>query len=370
MKDNWNELFDSMKEEDILRNLPEDLPEMEEELAAKRIANRVTQELQIDMGLQKNRRRKRILAAAVCVIAVVGIFGHRPIMAAFERLFHDLPGVGVYINEEDVKVYEVQIDDPSMEKDGVKIELKNFYSASNQIFGDVVITGTDLITWGEDYNLEEYDNNLDILEKKFYPTWYYGDTERKMITGSLSGTGDDDERYVRFCMRCEEYLRLEQGFDTYQIQIAGFDERFTLKIVEPKSANTPEEIGYAVTKNDTSVIGRAFIRENDRIEVEHFVIPSNEVKRAEEKWRRFQLTKISYNFDYENYFYIENADGERMKGEYEALGNGGKHLLQGTEKAMEMDEPYIIEVTVNPKNMVLPMVMPGKGIGDYVEFKE
>ena len=113
MKDNWNELFDSMKEEDILRNLPEDLPEMEEELAAKRIANRVTQELQIDMGLQKNRRRKRILAAAVCVIAVVGIFGHRPIMAAFERLFHDLPGVGVYINEEDVPVLDAWRKDPA-----------------------------------------------------------------------------------------------------------------------------------------------------------------------------------------------------------------------------------------------------------------
>ena len=39
MKDNWNELFDSMKEEDILRNLPENFPEMEDELAAKRIEN-------------------------------------------------------------------------------------------------------------------------------------------------------------------------------------------------------------------------------------------------------------------------------------------------------------------------------------------
>ena len=46
MKDNWNELFDSLKEEDILRNLPEDLPAMEEELTAKRIENRVMQELQ------------------------------------------------------------------------------------------------------------------------------------------------------------------------------------------------------------------------------------------------------------------------------------------------------------------------------------
>ena len=58
MKDNWNELFDSMKEEDILRNLPEDLPAMEEDLAAKRIENRVMQELQIDVGLQKKWRRK------------------------------------------------------------------------------------------------------------------------------------------------------------------------------------------------------------------------------------------------------------------------------------------------------------------------
>ena len=60
----------------------------------------------------------------------------------------------------------------------------------------------------------------------------------------------------------------------------------------------------------------------------------------------------------------------------EAFGVKGEHvttpeeLAAAVEKAMEMDEPYIIEVTVNPKNMVLPMVMPGKGIGDYVEFKE
>ncbi len=60
----------------------------------------------------------------------------------------------------------------------------------------------------------------------------------------------------------------------------------------------------------------------------------------------------------------------------EAFGVKGEHvttpeqLAAAVEKAMEMDEPYIIEVTVDPKNMVLPMVMPGAGIGDYVKFKE
>lgn len=60
----------------------------------------------------------------------------------------------------------------------------------------------------------------------------------------------------------------------------------------------------------------------------------------------------------------------------EAFGVKGEHvttpeqLATAVEKAMEMDEPYIIEVTVDPKNMVLPMVMPGAGIGDYVKFKE
>ena len=155
MKDNWNELFDSMNEEDILRNLPESLPEMENELAAKRIENLVIQELEVDLGLQKKWKRKRILVAMLGCIAVVGLFGHKPIMAAFERLFHDLPGVGLYINDTDAKVYEVWIEDPSMEKDGVKVELQNFYCLNNQIFGDVVVTGTDLITWGKDFPLDD-----------------------------------------------------------------------------------------------------------------------------------------------------------------------------------------------------------------------
>ena len=59
MKDNWNELFDHLNEEDILRNLPEDLPEMEDELAAKRMEDCVMQEMKIDLEMQKKQKRKQ-----------------------------------------------------------------------------------------------------------------------------------------------------------------------------------------------------------------------------------------------------------------------------------------------------------------------
>lgn len=58
----------------------------------------------------------------------------------------------------------------------------------------------------------------------------------------------------------------------------------------------------------------------------------------------------------------------------EAFGIKGEHvstpedLAAALERTMEMDEPYLIEVAVNPRDMVLPMVAPGLGINDYVKL--
>lgn len=58
----------------------------------------------------------------------------------------------------------------------------------------------------------------------------------------------------------------------------------------------------------------------------------------------------------------------------EAFGIKGEHvdtpeaLAEALTKAMAKDEPYVIEVAINPKNMVQPMVAPGLGINDYVKF--
>ncbi len=60
----------------------------------------------------------------------------------------------------------------------------------------------------------------------------------------------------------------------------------------------------------------------------------------------------------------------------EAFGIKGEHvstpeeLAAAVERAMAVDEPYLIEAAIDPKNMVLPMVAPGLGINDYVKFNE
>ena len=57
-----------------------------------------------------------------------------------------------------------------------------------------------------------------------------------------------------------------------------------------------------------------------------------------------------------------------------AFGIEGEHadtpeaLARAVSKAWENRKPYLIEVCVNPKNMVLPMVAPGLGINDFVKF--
>ena len=59
-----------------------------------------------------------------------------------------------------------------------------------------------------------------------------------------------------------------------------------------------------------------------------------------------------------------------------AFGIAGEHvttseeLAQAVAKAWEERRPYVIEVSINPKNMVLPMVAPGLGINNYVKFAD
>ena len=58
----------------------------------------------------------------------------------------------------------------------------------------------------------------------------------------------------------------------------------------------------------------------------------------------------------------------------EAFGVKGKHvdspegLADAVSEALEKNEPCIIEVAINPKDMVKPMVSPGAGINSFVKF--
>jgi len=359
MKDNWNELFDSMKEGDILRNLPEDLPEMEDELAAKRIENRVLEELELDLRLQKKWKRKRILAAAVCCIAMVGLLGHKPILAAFERLFHDLPGVGVYINEEDKKIYEVQIDDPVQEQDGVRVELKDFYVEGNILYGTFSFTGEGLRT----IDIGEEDSSIDrhdILKEKFQITYYYKDKERTMFAPRTSSLVEDGklEKYER---HCEEFIPVKEGVFDYEIAISGFDRRFHLKLVEPKTVETPEELGYSQTLNDTTITARAAIV-GDRIEFEYYMIPSAEVKMALENRNRYFIVQVPYQFNFEDQQYVENAAGKKMVSvKSKALQNGVKYWYEGSAADFPLTLHRPTLTGTNNESYTIDLKLPADG---------
>lgn len=57
----------------------------------------------------------------------------------------------------------------------------------------------------------------------------------------------------------------------------------------------------------------------------------------------------------------------------ESFGIEGEHVetpeqfAAAVAKGMELNRPYVIEVDIDPTDMVIPMVAPGKGISDFVE---
>ena len=57
----------------------------------------------------------------------------------------------------------------------------------------------------------------------------------------------------------------------------------------------------------------------------------------------------------------------------EAFGLSGEHvstpeeLAEAVKKGLAMDHTYVIEVAIDPKDMVVPMVAPGKGVNEFVE---
>ena len=57
----------------------------------------------------------------------------------------------------------------------------------------------------------------------------------------------------------------------YEFRIEGFDEPFVFEVVDPKTIKDVKKLGYSMTKNDTTVSARAFLRE-EGIEVEYYVL--------------------------------------------------------------------------------------------------
>ena len=91
MKRDWEEMLDQLEEKDLAEYLPETLPEVDE-VTKKRIVKQTLGKIKKE---RKRFSQKQIVAAIICLVAVLGVVGREPIQAAFERLFYYLPGAGM-----------------------------------------------------------------------------------------------------------------------------------------------------------------------------------------------------------------------------------------------------------------------------------
>ena len=325
MGKDYADFLDDLPEEELLEYFPEKLPAMEDRLAAKRIEKNVLRGVQVEEKCRWNGKR---IAAAVCCFLLIGAVGHEPILAAFQRVFHVLPGVGVYINDNEEEILEVRLLNPVQEKDGVRAELKDFYCKGVAIYGLVSFTGDGLPYFGP----ESMEVMSKVMKERFPMTWYDGEKERRFVP-STSGWCTDGEKTTEF--HNDVLIYHERGTEPrgrYEFRIEGFDEPFVFEVVDPKTIKDVKKLGYSMTKNDTTVSARAFLRE-EGIEVEYYVIPSEEVRKAEEAQRRFYTAIYPYQLDAENYFYIQNADGEKMEfvnDKRKRLMNGYSYTVKGT----------------------------------------
>ena len=235
------DVFDYLEEEDLLRNLPEALPQMEDETAAKRIEKMALEKLQAETKQQKKWQKRRILIAAVCCLVAVGAFARKPIAAYFQRILHYLPGVGVYINDTDAEIYEVQIDNPVQEKDGVRVELKGFYCENNMLKGDFVFTGEGLPT-----EKNGKDKIVDELSEKYEVTYYYGEKSRVIWFSGCGWHISNEGKVLQYTPHCSERLYLKDGCYDYAFSIKGFDEKIHLKVVKAKTTENPKDLGYSI----------------------------------------------------------------------------------------------------------------------------
>ncbi len=355
MGKDYADFLDDLPEEELLEYFPEKLPAMEDRLAAKRIEKNVLRGVQVEEKCRWNGKR---IAAAVCCFLLIGAVGHEPILAAFQRVFHILPGVGVYINDNEEENLEVRLLNPVQEKDGVRAELKDFYCKGAAIYGLVSFTGD-----GLPYETEKGRSLSEMMKERFPMTWFDGEKERSFVPsrgGSLSENGKTLEIHHTIL------LSRERGTDPrgrYEFRIEGFDEPFVFEVVDSKTLKNLEKLGYSVTKNETTVSARAFLRE-EGIEVECYVIPSEEVRKAEEAWRRFYTALYPYKLDAENYFYIQNADGEKMAyidGGRKRLLNGYSYMVKGTAEDFPLTLHRSPFTGINSEMHTVDLPLPADG---------
>ena len=334
MRADWEEILDLWEEKELAYFLPESLPELDDAVyqrIEKQTLRRIRQE-------RSRVSRKQIAAAVICLLAILGVVGRAPIQAAFEKLFHYLPGAGIYTNDAENTMYRAEIITDHFEENGVKMRLKNVYGENRTVKFEVELRGDDLGKGILEGRSES--KHLELLEEKYQMTLSYDGKEQVLSSAKVAFSGSRNEgKFVMYSMGYE--VQMENPAQTYEVHIAGFDSVLSFTLVPDTGMVQPENIGASQTKNGITVTAGAEVTD-DGIWFEYYVLSDERLAETDKSYR-FTAITLPYGYfrwndvpEAELYQqrYIMNGNGEmlyprghRWKDDVE---NGQRILYEGT----------------------------------------
>lgn len=334
MRADWEEILDLWEEKELAYFLPESLPELDDAIY-QRIQKRTLRQIRKE---QSRVSRKQIAAAVICLLAILGIVGRAPIQAAFEKLFHYLPGAGIYTNDAENTMYRAEMITDHFEENGVKVRLKNVYGENQTVKLEVELRGDDLGKGILDGRSES--KHLELLEEKYQMTLSYDGKEQVLSSAKVAFSGSRNEgKFVMYSMGYE--VQMENPAQTYEVHIAGFDSVLSFTLVPDTGMVQPENIGASQTKNGITVTAGAKVTD-DGIWFEYYVLSDERLAETDKSYR-FTAITLPYGYFrwndvpeaelYQQRF-IMNGKGEmlyprghRWKDDVE---NGQRILYEGT----------------------------------------
>lgn len=374
MKGDWEEMLDQLEEKELAEYLPETLPEVDE-VTKKRIEKQTLKKMKKE---QKCFSRKQIVAAVICLVAVLGIVGREPIQAAFERLFHYLPGAGMYVDEEENVYYEAEIIHGEFTENDIHVQLKNVYAENHTVHMEVEMSGNLYELTQAEYEDDSLDKS-ELMEEKYTLTLEY-DGEEQDINANGAGTTTEDygEKHIitQYRRRYERYIKnIEQ---VYTVHIAGMKNTLSFRLTANTGKEQPENIGASQTQNDITITAKADVTEQG-IWLEYYILTDERLPDFDDYFT-FRLTPLPYGCrtldsitqeKYQDMLYVTNKDGERLqyKGQ-EEVENGRRMLLEGTAEdfPITFHRSPLTGIGKERETVEIPMPVSIRSLNQTVEF--
>ena len=375
MKGDWEEMLDQLEEKELAEYLPETLPEVDE-VTKKRIEKQTLKKMKKE---QKCFSRKQIaVAAVICLVAVLGIVGREPIQAAFERLFHYLPGAGMYVDEEENVYYEAEIIHGEFTENDIYVQLKNVYAENHTVHMEVEMSGNLYELTQAEYEDDSLDKS-ELMEEKYTLTLEY-DGEEQDINAHGAGTTTEDygEKHIitQYRRRYERYIKnIEQ---VYTVHIAGMKNTLSFRLTANTGKEQPENIGASQTQNDITITAKADVTDQG-ILLEYYILTDERLPDFDDYFT-FRLTPLPYGCrtldsitqeKYQDMLYVTNKDGERLqyKGQ-EEVENGRRMLLEGTAEdfPITFHRSPLTGIGKERETVEIPMPESIRSLNQTVEF--